>query len=106
MQNIFMYAKVAALVIIIITGLVWICSGKSRDKCFVVVDVYFLYTLHFIQHSLLCQLLGHTENFENSFENTNVDPGKIAVAFYSGIFSYSGWNYLNFMTEELKNPYV
>ncbi|XP_020280702.1 Y+L amino acid transporter 2 [Pseudomyrmex gracilis] len=75
MQNIFMYAKVAALVIIIITGLVWICSG-------------------------------HTENFENSFENTNVDPGKIAVAFYSGIFSYSGWNYLNFMTEELKNPYV
>lgn len=49
---------------------------------------------------------GHTENFENAFENTNTDPGKIAVAFYSGIFSYSGWNYLNFMTEELKNPYV
>ncbi|XP_036143679.1 large neutral amino acids transporter small subunit 2 isoform X3 [Monomorium pharaonis] len=48
----------------------------------------------------------HTENFENIFENTNTDPGKIAVAFYSGIFSYSGWNYLNFMTEELKNPYV
>ncbi|XP_076222325.1 solute carrier family 7 member genderblind [Nomia melanderi] len=51
-------------------------------------------------------LLGHTENFENAFENTVTDPGKIAVAFYSGIFSYSGWNYLNFMTEELKDPYV
>ncbi|XP_076284081.1 solute carrier family 7 member genderblind isoform X2 [Lasioglossum baleicum] len=50
--------------------------------------------------------LGHTENFENSFENTRTEPGKIAVAFYSGIFSYSGWNYLNFMTEELKDPYV
>ncbi|XP_043504739.1 Y+L amino acid transporter 2 [Polistes fuscatus] len=75
MQNIFMFAKIAALVIIIIAGLSWLC-------------------------------MGHTENFENAFENTNTDPGKIAVAFYSGIFSYSGWNYLNFMTEELKNPYV
>ncbi|KAI4472798.1 hypothetical protein M0802_016499 [Mischocyttarus mexicanus] len=75
MQNIFMFAKIAALVIIIIAGITWLC-------------------------------MGHTENFENSFENSNTDPGKIAVAFYSGIFSYSGWNYLNFMTEELKNPYV
>lgn len=75
MQNVFMFTKVGALLIIIITGLVWV-------------------------------ILGHTENFENAFENTITDPGKIAVAFYSGIFSYSGWNYLNFMTEELKNPYV
>ncbi|XP_076758758.1 solute carrier family 7 member genderblind isoform X2 [Xylocopa sonorina] len=75
MQNVFMFAKIGALVIIIITGLVWI-------------------------------MLGHTENFENTFENTIKDPGKLAVAFYSGIFSYSGWNYLNFMTEELKDPYV
>ncbi|XP_011496655.1 PREDICTED: Y+L amino acid transporter 2 [Ceratosolen solmsi marchali] len=75
MQNIFMFAKIAALVIIILAGLTWL-------------------------------FMGHTENFENAFEDTNTDPGKIAVAFYSGIFSYSGWNYLNFMTEELKNPYV
>ncbi|XP_012216500.1 Y+L amino acid transporter 2 [Linepithema humile] len=75
MQNIFMFAKVGALMIIIIAGLAWLC-------------------------------MGHVENFSNTFENTNTNPGKIAVAFYSGIFSYSGWNYLNFMTEELKNPYV
>lgn len=48
---------------------------------------------------------GHTENFENAFENSETDPGKLAVAFYSGIFSYAGWNYLNFMTEELRDPY-
>lgn len=44
-------------------------------------------------------------NFENAFENSQTDPGKLAVAFYSGIFSYAGWNYLNFMTEELRDPY-
>lgn len=49
---------------------------------------------------------GNTQNFENSFEGTKTDPGSIAVSFYSGIFSYAGWNYLNFMTEELQNPFV
>lgn len=38
---------------------------------------------------------GHMENFDNMFEDTETDPGKLAVAFYSGIFSYAGW-YENF----------
>lgn len=50
-------------------------------------------------------ILGNVSNFEKPFENSTTDPGKLAVAFYSGIFSYAGWNYLNFMTEELKDPY-
>uniref|UniRef100_A0A1Q3EZK6 Putative amino acid transporter n=2 Tax=Culex tarsalis TaxID=7177 RepID=A0A1Q3EZK6_CULTA len=74
MQNVFMFTKIGALVLVIIVGVVWM-------------------------------LLGGTENFENAFENTETDPGKLSVAFYSGIFSYAGWNYLNFMTEELKDPY-
>ncbi|XP_063855300.1 large neutral amino acids transporter small subunit 2-like [Scylla paramamosain] len=50
--------------------------------------------------------MGNTGNFHNSFQGTSTDPGEIAVSFYSGISSYAGWNYLNFMTEELKNPFV
>ncbi|XP_068235009.1 Y+L amino acid transporter 2 [Palaemon carinicauda] len=50
--------------------------------------------------------MGNTQNFENAFEGTSKEPGQIAVSFYSGIFSYAGWNYLNFMTEELQNPFV
>ncbi|XP_058803392.1 Y+L amino acid transporter 2 [Phymastichus coffea] len=49
--------------------------------------------------------LGHTENLRNPMANTNYQPGYIALAIYSGLFSYSGWNYLNFVTEELKEPY-
>eukprot|EP00095_Tigriopus_kingsejongensis_P011978 maker-scaffold1489_size38734-snap-gene-0.9 protein:Tk11978 transcript:maker-scaffold1489_size38734-snap-gene-0.9-mRNA-1 annotation:"y+l amino acid transporter 2" len=48
---------------------------------------------------------GGYSKFDNAFANTETEPGKIAVSFYSGIYSYAGWNYLNFMTEELRDPY-
>ncbi len=28
----------------------------------------------------------------------------VALAFYSGLWAYDGWNSLNSVTEELKNP--
>ncbi|XP_030375329.1 Y+L amino acid transporter 2 [Scaptodrosophila lebanonensis] len=48
---------------------------------------------------------GNTEHWDQPMKGTNTAPGYIALAFYSGLFSYSGWNYLNFVTEELKDPY-
>ncbi|XP_074645280.1 Y+L amino acid transporter 2-like [Tubulanus polymorphus] len=48
---------------------------------------------------------GHVQNFKSPFEGAASSPGSYAVAFYSGLFSYAGWNYLNFVTEELVEPY-
>lgn len=48
---------------------------------------------------------GHTENLQNPFRDSKFEISAIALSFYSGLFSYSGWNYLNFLTEEVKNPY-
>ncbi|OQR70641.1 Y+L amino acid transporter 2-like [Tropilaelaps mercedesae] len=51
-------------------------------------------------------VLGNTVNLtERLWEGTVYNPGSICLAFYSGLFSYAGWNYLNFVTEELKNPF-
>ncbi|VDQ08720.1 unnamed protein product, partial [Trichobilharzia regenti] len=46
----------------------------------------------------------HVDEFREPFGGSNWDPGSIAKAFYSGLFAYAGWNYLNCMIEELKNP--
>jgi len=53
----------------------------------------------------LVNVNGSVESFQAPFEGSTTEPGKYALAFYSGLFSYSGWNYLNFVTEELKDPY-
>lgn len=47
---------------------------------------------------------GKTESFQNSFE---VDPSALdmlPLAFYNGLYAYGGWFYLNYITEEVKNP--
>ena len=46
--------------------------------------------------------LGHGRTEFFTFENSETDVSVIALSFYSGLFSYTGWNYLNFIIEEMK----
>lgn len=75
-QDIFTFAKMFALLLIIATGIYFIIKGDSVNR----------------------------QSFQNIFEGTNTNMGEISLAFYSGLFTYQGWNYLNFIVEELQNP--
>ncbi|XP_072135827.1 large neutral amino acids transporter small subunit 1 [Mobula birostris] len=75
-QDIFAAAKLLALIIIIILGLVQIFKG----------DTPYLEP-------------------KRAFEGTTTDVGKAVLAVYSGLFAYGGWNYLNFVTEEMIEPF-
>uniref|UniRef100_A0AAY4EGP0 Solute carrier family 7 member 5 n=1 Tax=Denticeps clupeoides TaxID=299321 RepID=A0AAY4EGP0_9TELE len=38
------------------------------------------------------------------FEGSKMGVDNIVLALYSGLFAYGGWNYLNYVTEEMINP--
>ncbi|XP_078719355.1 cystine/glutamate transporter [Lampetra fluviatilis] len=47
---------------------------------------------------------GNTEHFQDSFVGKEVGLMGLPLAFYSGMYAYSGWFYMNFVTEEVDNP--
>ncbi|RNA43418.1 Y+L amino acid transporter 2 [Brachionus plicatilis] len=51
-----------------------------------------------------CLMIGRVENFSSPFENSVTHPGELALAFYNGLYSYSGWSFLNYVIEEIKEP--
>ncbi|ETN73972.1 hypothetical protein NECAME_04194 [Necator americanus] len=46
----------------------------------------------------------YRDSFEDIFEGNFRNFYQASVGFYSGLFAYQGWTYLNFITEELINP--
>lgn len=74
LQNSFTLTKVLALLLIITFGMYYIVTGKDK-----IVRDKFWY-------------------------NDSVTLLGLSSAFYSGLYSYAGWNALNFVTEEIENP--
>ena len=46
------------------------------------------------------------KSFSFIIQGTSWEVGRIATAFYSGLWAYDGWNNLNYVTEEIINPEV
>ncbi|KAK6055154.1 hypothetical protein COOONC_07341 [Cooperia oncophora] len=56
---------------------------------------------------LAASTIGNTEYFQmpDVLSGSQTKVSSLTLAFYSGVFSFSGYSYLNFVTEELKEPY-
>ena len=76
-QNAFTAAKLIAILVVIVGGSYKLIQGNT-------------------QH-----LQGAFETMEDS---TPVTIGRLATAFYTGLWAYDGWNNLNYVTEEIKDP--
>ncbi|XP_063306420.1 solute carrier family 7 member 13-like [Pelobates fuscus] len=74
-QNIFTVLKMMALSLIVISGLVLLGTDK-----------------------------GNSESFKDAFNGQVPNAVQIAESFYQGLYAFSGWNYLNYLAEEIKHP--
>ncbi|XP_028328278.1 large neutral amino acids transporter small subunit 2 isoform X2 [Gouania willdenowi] len=76
-QDVFTAGKLFALGLIILLGVVQICKGHY----------------HWLEPA-------------HAFETfREYDVGLVALSFLQGSFAYGGWNFLNYVTEELVDPY-
>lgn len=91
-QDIFTGAKLLALVSIIAAGVYYVANGKD----------FIQFRLFSIQK--YCNFAGHSENFTDLWDG-QYDAANLGFASFSGLFAFGGWNYLNFVTGELKDPY-
>lgn len=73
-QNIFTAAKLVAVLIIICGGGYKLITG------------------------------GVNKHLQGAFSEPTPSLGALAGAFYTGLWAYDGWNNLNYVTEEIKNP--
>ncbi|XP_046565776.1 Y+L amino acid transporter 2-like [Haliotis rubra] len=48
---------------------------------------------------------GHTDNFSEPFKTTHLTPEGVVLAFYAGLFAFTGWSIVNTAVEEICNPY-
>lgn len=94
----------AAIVILAIVNCINVRLAMSVQVFFMVAKVLALTVI--IIGGVVMLVQGHTENFDDSFKNTNVGINAIGIAFYQGLWSFDGWNNLNYVTEELKRPEV
>jgi amino acid transporter len=131
-QDIFTYAKLLALFIIIAVGVYLLSQGLFDIQnvcvfCFIIftffsprrrlfllycsrLSIYLsnnkyisilIFALLFV-FFLFISFIGNVQYF--TFDGTITETTSIALSFYSGLFAYNGWNYLNFIIEELKDP--
>lgn len=99
--------KSVAAVAILLVALVNCLSVRAATLVQVVsMGVKVLVLVVIILGGVVLLIQGNTDNFHASFEGTNASVSAIGLAFYQGLWSYDGWNTLNYLTEELKQPEV
>ncbi|XP_032686620.1 b(0,+)-type amino acid transporter 1 isoform X5 [Odontomachus brunneus] len=75
-QNAFTAAKLMAILVVIVGGSYKLIQGNTQ----------------------------HLQTAFDTIDGSTINIGRLATAFYTGLWAYDGWNNLNYVTEEIKNP--
>ncbi|KAK5873763.1 hypothetical protein PBY51_018775 [Eleginops maclovinus] len=93
----------AAIFLIVTVNCLSVKLANYVQNFFTMAKLFIILVIAVAGMVMLAQ--GNSENFSNAFEGSSSSVGAIGLAFYNGLWAYDGWNQLNFITEELKNPF-
>ncbi|KAI8806182.1 amino acid permease-domain-containing protein [Cladochytrium replicatum] len=71
---------------------------------FTVLKTIALIFIGIIGVALLAEGASRSHNYDNLFQNSSTNPGDYALALYSALWAYDGWNSLNLVAGELVDP--
>ncbi|KAG0044227.1 hypothetical protein BGZ83_010520 [Gryganskiella cystojenkinii] len=98
---------IAIACVIILSGLnsISVTVGTRIQDIFTFIKVVTLLVIGIAGLVVLGQKTLSSHNFDHAFESDS-DPslGDIALGLYSGLWAYDGWNNLNYVSSEMKNP--
>ncbi|XP_069037320.1 b(0,+)-type amino acid transporter 1 [Lepisosteus oculatus] len=92
-----------AIILIVLVNCLSVKVASYVQNVFTAAKLIIIFIIVVAGIVLLAQ--GNTQNISNSFDGAQTSFGTIGLAFYNGLWAYDGWNQLNFITEELKDPY-
>nr|XP_057945110.1 b(0,+)-type amino acid transporter 1 [Doryrhamphus excisus] len=95
--------SVAVTVFIVTINCMSVKVASNVQKIFTAAKLLIIVIIVVAGIVLLAQ--GKTETLSNAFDSKPTSIGAIGLAFYNGLWAFDGWTQLNFITEELKNPF-
>ncbi|KAG7468298.1 hypothetical protein MATL_G00141550 [Megalops atlanticus] len=93
----------ASILLIVLVNCVSVKLASYVQNFFTAAKLFIIIVI--VVAGIVMVAQGNTQNLTNTFEGASTSFGAIGLAFYNGLWAYDGWNQLNFITEELKDPY-
>ncbi|KAG0342324.1 hypothetical protein BG000_005384 [Podila horticola] len=98
---------IAIACVLVLSGLnsISVSVGTRIQDVFTFIKVITLLVIGITGVVVLAQKSLSSHNFDHAFEGESQPSlGDIALGLYSGLWAYDGWNNLNYVSSEMKNP--
>uniref|UniRef100_A0A8C3B1F8 Si:ch73-352p4.8 n=1 Tax=Cyclopterus lumpus TaxID=8103 RepID=A0A8C3B1F8_CYCLU len=82
----------------------WSVTLASRTQVALTFLKMFALVLIIVPGGIALAKGGRKSLFQNGFEVDSSTLDMLPLAFYNGLYAYGGWFYLNYITEEVRNP--
>lgn len=93
-----LWVKIISIICILVLALINALStrlGAWVQNIFTAMKLLSLLAIGVVGVTMLAEHAVKVDNFHAAFHNSTSNPGNVALALYSALWSYDGWNTVN-----------